>query len=137
MGELAVLIEAIRPSNASAIKLLHSGYVDDRTQLVRGFTGEVVETLDQRATSELVGLFAQLVPAEQMRCHLPRYSVVFQRSDGDEVEVAPCFQCNNARTRLGTEQGWFTFDGSNGSAEQLLARLRRRQLPNEGDLDWR
>jgi len=100
-------------------------YDDDRAALAdRGLVGT---TLAHRAGEEataLAKMIAALPPGEQMRCHMPRYGVVFGLGSGDSLSVAICFRCNNARTFEGRVEGWFTFDGGSTAAVRLLTLLR-------------
>lgn len=111
-------------ATAVTIKKLSDTYDDDPGQTTKGFVGEELARFEDENVAELAQLVGRLPGAEQMRCHLPRYSLLFTGPGQSDLEVALCFRCNNARVRVGDDLGWFTFDGASNQADELLSRLR-------------
>ncbi len=96
------------------------------------FCGDVLHWRPVSEGQEIFRAILGLEHAEQMRCHMPTYSIEFHSPTKPCVEVAPCFECNNARTRIGNSFGWFSFDGASPSAERLLAELKSIEATASG-----
>jgi len=117
--------QAVSAVVSADILLLAEFYDDDRVALAaHGLAGA---NLDHRTGGEAIGIaemIGALPPAEQMRCHMPRYGVVLELSTGGTLGIAICFKCNNARTFEDGVEGWSTFDGQSPGAIRLLGELR-------------
>jgi hypothetical protein len=88
------------------------------------FPGTHLAELRGEEARPLLDLVNQFEPAEQERCHLPRYSLVFWGPNHPVAEAALCFQCNNGRTRIASELGWINFDGKAAPATELLEWMK-------------
>ena len=108
-----------RQTYTLAVKLLSTEWVDTASHS-GPFRGAHLAELAGGEATPLLELLNQLEPATQARCHTPRHSLVMWGPDLPVSEVALCFRCNNARTRIGNVLGWISFDGKSSPARELL-----------------
>ena len=81
----------------------------------------------------IAGLYRQLEPDMQYRCHLPPYGFKFHLVNSNVVIASLCWRCNNAAVWISSslhKTTGFTFNGESQPALELL-NICRRYLPNQ------
>jgi hypothetical protein len=124
MTQAADALKDVDPAGVERIEIVDVSFTNwDR--LKADMPGEVLLELSGEAAIALVRQVAVLPDGAQLRCHFPTYGIRIHGSTGVMGEVALCFSCNNAATKIGGTPGWFTFDASSDEAQALHAELKR------------
>ncbi len=92
--------------------------------LVRDAATREVSLTDPEDVERIASLWRALRPADEARCHIPRFGLRFFRDDGVVAEASLCWECNNAYGRVPSEPMRFTFDASAPAAVLLLMQVR-------------
>lgn len=82
----------------------------------------------------IAGLWRELQPAEQKRCHVPPFGLRFYAKGKLLCEASICWRCNNVHGRVNGHELFFEFDGSSPAARHLLTACEQalgREAPAE------
>ena len=72
---------------------------------------------------KLISLLTAVEPAEQMRCHEPRYAAECHYENGASVRISFCFKCKNLIVSSTELRGIIGFNPTNPPGRNLMAFL--------------
>ena len=76
--------------------------------------------VSSETAARIAALLCDLPPAEQMRCHIPPYGLVFYKGQIVLCRISICWQCNNITGTAGDASVWYEFDARAKPARELL-----------------
>jgi hypothetical protein len=92
--------------------------------LIRSAATREVMLTESEDVERIADLWRVLRPAEQARCHMPRFGLRLFLGGTVVAEASLCWECNNAYGYAGSDAIAFTFDATAPAAVLLLIQVR-------------